>query len=525
MAQARNIRMHQYLDDWLIRARDRETCFQDAQTFLALCQELGWVVNLKKSELELKQIFNFVGYQYNLVQGVVRPTPERWEALQSKINSLLERTSCSVRQLMSLIDLLTAAEKQVPSGRLHMRPIQWHLKSHWHIPESLEKVIPIPKSLHPHLRWWLKEENILTGQHLHPLRHTVQIFTDASNEGWGAHLGDYTARGVWSVPVSKLHINFLELKAVFLALKAFESLCRGRVVLVATDNTTVVAYINKEGGMCSGSVCALLWRLLCWCNLREICLRARHIPGQLNVVADKLSRHRQVIQTEWFLHLDVFTEICHKWHLLEVDLFATRYNCKLPRFVSPVPNPKAWAVDALSLSWEDLDLYVFPPVALLRNVLTKALSHQYRRMIIVAPGWLNMPWFWDLVEMSSQIPVCLPRRPDLLSQPFNGNLHRDLQGSGKRRSEIHAWVNRNIRHQSDWSKVSLSPSPCFLSKNQLAREGPGSIAPVVIPALAPTLDSSLKEDRSLCPVRALRYYLDKILEIRRNWFLSPLRRI
>ena len=89
-------------------------------------------------------------------------------------------------------------------------------------------------------------------------------------------------------------------------------------------------------------------------------------------------------------------------------------------------------------------------------------------------------------------------------------------GSGKRRSEIHAWVNRNIHHQSDWSKVSLSPSPCFLSKNQLAREGPESVAPVVIPALAPTLDSSLKEDRSLCPVRALRYYLDKTKDLRNS---------
>ena len=101
-------------------------------------------------------------------------------------------------------------------------------------------------------------------------------------------------------------------------------------------------------------------------------------------------------------------------------------------------------------------------------------------------------------------------------------------GSEKRRSEIHAWVNRNIRHQSDWSKVSFSSSPCFLSKNQLAREGPGSVTPVVIPAPAPTLDSSLKEDRSLCPVRALRYYLDKTKELRDKkelFFLSPLRRI
>ena len=89
-------------------------------------------------------------------------------------------------------------------------------------------------------------------------------------------------------------------------------------------------------------------------------------------------------------------------------------------------------------------------------------------------------------------------------------------GSGKRRSEIHAWQHKNIRHQSDWSKVSLFPSPSFLSKNQLAREGPESVAPVVIPALAPTLDKSLKSDRSLCPVRALRYYLDRTSDLRQH---------
>ena len=89
-------------------------------------------------------------------------------------------------------------------------------------------------------------------------------------------------------------------------------------------------------------------------------------------------------------------------------------------------------------------------------------------------------------------------------------------GSGKRRGEIHAWLHKNIRHQSDWSKVFLYPSPSFLSKNQLAKEGPDSVAPVVIPALAPYLDRSLKGDRSLCPVRALRYYLDRTADLRQN---------
>ena len=162
-----------------------------------------------------------------------------------------------------------STEKQVHLGCLHMRPIQWHLKNNGRVPESLEKIIPLPRSLQPHLQWWLQEGNVLQGQPLHPIKHALQIFTDASKEGWGAHLNERTAGGSWSIPESKLHINYLELKAVLLALKEFQDLCVGELVLVATDNTTVVAYINKEGGMKSGPLCALLWRILTWCSQRD----------------------------------------------------------------------------------------------------------------------------------------------------------------------------------------------------------------------------------------------------------------
>ena len=147
MAQAKGIRLHQYLDDWLIRSQTKESCSYQTQALLTLCQELGWVVNLHKSELDPKQVFDFVGYRYDLNRGVVLPTPQRWQILNDKIHFLLESRSCSVRQFMSLIGLLTATEKQVPLGRLHMKPIQWHLKRNWHIPESLEKNIPIPFTL------------------------------------------------------------------------------------------------------------------------------------------------------------------------------------------------------------------------------------------------------------------------------------------------------------------------------------------------------------------------------------------
>ena len=187
-----------------------------------------------------------------------------------------------------------------------MRPIKWHLKNNFRVPELLEKVIPVHRLLHPHLRWWLEESNVLSGQTFHPLKHALQIFTDASKGGWGTRLNEHTARGTWSLPEIKLHINRLELKAVFLALKEFQDLCANNIVLVATDNTAVVAYINKEGGMKSGSLYALLWRMLSWCTRKQVTLKALHIPGWLTVIADKLSRLGLTIQTEWSLHPEVF---------------------------------------------------------------------------------------------------------------------------------------------------------------------------------------------------------------------------
>ena len=88
-------------------------------------------------------------------------------------------------------------------------------------------------------------------------------------------------------------------------------------------------------------------------------------------MADKLSRLGQTIQTEWSLLQEIFQAICSRWHRPQIDLFAPRFNNKLPQFVSPVPDSLAVAVDALSVPWEDLDAYVFPPAAILGKVVEK----------------------------------------------------------------------------------------------------------------------------------------------------------
>ena len=86
--------------------------------------------------------------------------------------------------------------------------------------------------------------NMLKGSYLHPKEHNITDLHDASNAGWGAHLDQDSVKGLRSDGEKRLRINVLELKAVFLALKQFRDQCHKQTMLIATDKSTVVAYIN-----------------------------------------------------------------------------------------------------------------------------------------------------------------------------------------------------------------------------------------------------------------------------------------
>ena len=90
----------------------------------------------------------------------------------------------------------------------------------------------------------------------------LHLYSDASSSGWGAHLLDQNVSGVWSAQEKLLHINLLEMKALFLALQAFQEIVSGHHVTAMCDNSTVVAYVNKQGGTVSRPLCLLTSRLL-----------------------------------------------------------------------------------------------------------------------------------------------------------------------------------------------------------------------------------------------------------------------
>ena len=310
------------------------------------------------------------------VAGKVSPSRARVEKFLRLAGNFVKMNSPPppppARQWEVLLGHLSSLEKLVPRGRLRLRSMQWQLKTIWS-PENDPPDLPVEltQEIREDLSWWTAKSRLLQGVPFGTLPPGLLLFTDASCAGWGAHLLDQRASGKWSDEEKMLHINLLEMKAVWLGLQSFQKIVTAHRVTVMCDNSTVVAYVSKQGGTHSRSMCELMSRLLKWTESIDVHLEARYLPGQNNVLADLLSCRDQAIATEWSLHRQVAKALLSAWGSPSIDLFASRLNAQLPVYCSLVPDDQATLEDAFRHPWDDLDVYAFPPFALLGKVLSR----------------------------------------------------------------------------------------------------------------------------------------------------------
>ena len=89
---------------------------------------LGYLPNFDKCDFIPSQDFDFLGLRYVLNEERVTPVEKRREKIMKLTNAFIAADNKSARNFMSLIGLLNATFLQVHQlGRLHIRPLQWHL--------------------------------------------------------------------------------------------------------------------------------------------------------------------------------------------------------------------------------------------------------------------------------------------------------------------------------------------------------------------------------------------------------------
>ena len=322
--------MRQYLDDWLVQSSSRESLLRDLRVVLDLCHELGIVVNPTKSNLVPSQVVQYLGVVLDSRSFRASPSPERVARLRSTAEEFLSCADPPASTWLSLIGILSSLSHLVHGGRLRVRSLQLCLHQAW---DQVDQSVRIPWSpvCLRDLQWWLDQPRLSLGVSLARVSPDLDFLSDASDVGWGAHLGSLTVSGLWVPEHAALSINTRELLAIREGLLHFSSSLAGKNVAVFCDNSTAVSYLRKEGGTRSPFLNSLAQETLRWEESLSIRLMPQFIPGSLNVLADSQSRPHQLPHTEWSLHPEVFRSIACLWPV-NIDFFATSAIANAPSF-------------------------------------------------------------------------------------------------------------------------------------------------------------------------------------------------
>ncbi|CAL4240633.1 unnamed protein product, partial [Meganyctiphanes norvegica] len=216
----------------------------------------------------------------------------------------LRHTHRSRRQLESLLGLLNFAASIIPLGRLRLLPLITWMNSKTS-PGTRDIPVQLDHSFLDPLQIWQDTEFLSCHVPMTVPTPSLQLMTDASRGGWCGVLLPHKVWGLWPPEFGVHSSNWLELEAIYLSLVEFLQLLKGQDVLIMTDNTTAVSCLRHQGSLRSGPLMSLTITILEFCLLHSITLVPKHLPGGLNVLADRGSRS-DPITTEWSLDKETF---------------------------------------------------------------------------------------------------------------------------------------------------------------------------------------------------------------------------
>ncbi len=373
------IRVLNYLDDWLILAHSRELVSRHRDIVLGHIHSLGLRMNAKKSVLLPSQRTVFLGVRLDSVQMQAHLAPARIPDLTACLARFKLGHHVSVGTCRRLLGLMAAASPVLPLGLLHMRPFLWWMKElrlHPTVPAT--RLIRVSRSCCRHLLMWRDPVFLRSGVRMGAIHRHHMITTDASMTGWEAVFEGRPASGEWKEEFLSWHINCLELRAVFLALKYFLPVLGG------------VSY-HSQDGQYGGCVPHKPPRRFTVAHPGQACApssplvpRQVPLPGILNLAADFLSRQK-LRPGEWMLNHQTVSQIWDLFGKAEVDLFASQESSQCPLWFS-LSFPTTLGIDAFAHPWPNVSLYAFPPIKLIPAVLCR-VKVSGARLLLIAPFW------------------------------------------------------------------------------------------------------------------------------------------
>jgi Reverse transcriptase (RNA-dependent DNA polymerase) len=423
LLRKQGIRCCFYIDDIIFFARSRDAAVQIRQTALDLFYHLGFIVSWQKSLLQPGRLIRHLGLDVCSNDGTVWVPEDKVMRVKQLAGELLQQSAGTVsgRSVAVLIGVLGSLRLAMPATLILTRGLMRTLSQ---LPILYEQVVEnrhrevrdydgdvrlSPLAI-AELRFWVEGCWQLRSAGVKEVAHTV-CFVDACPEGAGAVVArklsggkgeqwdiEHLRGGAWQERMDDNSTVF-ELLNIWNVVEEFKKIWGGRLIHICSDNVGAV-FITGRGCMknsCLHALSLAVWRT-CWQNDISLCTQYIGGDGIIAAGADGLSRDSDYGDCR--LRQAVFARLWEEWHM-EVDLFcspqATQRNPvtgELLWAVSPYFCEKRVGVDGLRFNSTKV-LYAFPPSALLRALIPRAVKVGLR-VVLIIPVWPEQPW-WPLV--------------------------------------------------------------------------------------------------------------------------------
>lgn len=414
-----------YLDDFWLMGQSYDRCLYNTTQTKKLITSLGFLINENKSSIIPNKLCTFLGFVLDSENFQITLPSEKIVRVKSEIQKFLSIKRCTIREFAQMVGLLVSVCPAVEYSWLYTKLFERVKYLNLKPDDNYDKFMNIPSELLPDLRWWYDAIQVPFCKIKHDT-HDLEIFSDASNTGWGAACGSERASGLWSSQEKTQHINYLEILAAFLGLKVFAKNISNCQILLRIDNTTAISYINRMGGIQFPHLTDITRQLWQWCERRNLYVLAYYISSSENETADAESR-RVHPDIEWELADWAYQEIVSTYGAPQIDLFASRVNTKCTDYVSWHRDPDAMAINAFSISWADFYLYAFPPFSVILKTLRKIITDKARGVVVV-PHWPTQPWYPIFKSLLLHSPIVFKanKNPILCSNSSNRDIHTKL---------------------------------------------------------------------------------------------------
>ena len=107
-----------------------------------------------------------------------------------------------------------------------------------------------------------------------------------------------------------------------------------------------------------------------------------------------------------------------------IDLFASRINYQIDRYISWKPDLKALAIDVFSIKWNTEFYCIFPPFSLLGRVTAKIYRDKTKAMVVI-PKLSTQNWYPSLLRKVTRSMTITPSAKNL-EQPQDPQKVRPL---------------------------------------------------------------------------------------------------